>query len=405
MRSGWWVGGLAAAFMGAVAACSAGGSGSGSSGGGASGGSGGSNSGGTSDGGSFGGNLNGGLGSGGEADCVATSSEADLAYLPADVILVIDNSESMTDEAAEVQGSMNDFVTTIVGANIDVHVILISADSGDEQGVCVPGPLGSGSCPNDENLPAGFMHVVDSVGSSDALAKVVTNFQNYSSFLRPNATKTIGVISDDNASAGDAATFRADMVALDPSFQDFIFHGIVAPYDYDHQDCLTCFIINGQNCGACDPCCGPDPFLNFACTSYSDGEGTHYKNLAADTNPPGVIGNLCLQEFLPAFQEMATAVIGGSQVACLYDIPTPPNGEDIDYGTVNVEYKETPNGTPELLVNAAGGLADCSGNNEWYYDDPQSPTQILLCPDTCARVQAAAEGKVNVTFGCATVVN
>ncbi len=403
MRVAWWLCGMSLIALGAAGACTAGGdTGTSSSGSGAASGAGG-NAGGNNNG---GGNLTGpSSGAGGMVECAATGSEADIGVLPADVILVIDNSGSMTDEAGQVQAAMNDFASTIINANIDVRVILISADSGDEQGVCVPLPLGSGSCPNDENVAGGFMHIVDTVGSSNALDRVVANYDNYSAFLRPNATKTIGVISDDNASgATPAADFRAAMLAKDASFQDFIFHGIVAPYDYSNSDCLQCFILNGQNCGGCDACCGPDPIVGALCTSYAAGEGTAYKDLADDTMPAGVIGNLCLLEFLPVFQQMATAVIGGAQVACLYDLPDPPNGQTLDYATVNVEYLETPASTPELFFNVPGGAPDCAANNEWHYDDPSAPSQILLCPETCTRVQAAAEGKINVTFGCATEI-
>jgi hypothetical protein len=385
----------------AVEACTAGdGDGSGNSGSGADG----SGAGTGTDSGGGGGLTGPGSGSGGNSDCAAVGSEADVGVLPADVILVIDNSGSMTDEASAVQASMNTFVTEITNANIDVHVILISADSGSQQGVCVPAPLGSGSCPNDENLAAGFMHVVDEVGSSNGLSKVTSNYMNYSSFLRPAATKTIGIISDDNASGGSAAAaaFRTAMVDLDPTFQDFTFHGIVAPYDYDDTACFVCGV--SMDCETqCDACCGVDPIVGAGCLSFSEEEGTVYKDLADDTAPAGVIGNLCELEFLPVFQQMATAVIGGAQVSCLYDIPDPPAGQTLDYATVNVEYLETPSSTPEIFFNVPG-LGDCASDDEWYYDDPSTPSQILLCPDTCTRVQSAADGKINVTFGCATAI-
>jgi len=46
--------------------------------------------------------------------------------------------------------------------------------------------------------------------------------------------------------------------------------------------------------------------------------------------------------------------------------------------------------------------ADCELQPEqgWYYDDPKSPTQVVLCPKTCERVSAASEAKMDVAFGC-----
>jgi hypothetical protein len=397
-RFAWCLVGLAALAVGAGQACSAGGntgnksSGSGGSGPGV---------GGAGAAGGSGGSLSGpGPGSGGSDNCAETGSTADQGLLPADVILVIDNSGSMTDEADEVQASMNDFVATITAAMIDVHIILISADSNDEQGICVPAPLGSGSCPNDDNQPGGFMHVMTGVGSNDGLQKILDAYPTYSSFLRPNGTRTIGIITDDESSK-DAATFMSEIVALDPTFADLTFHGIVAPYDLDQTACLPCNL-SGM-CTSCDPCCGPDPVLGLGCFSYAEEEGVVYKNLANMSG--GVIGNLCLQEFSPMFQAMATAVIGGSQVSCVYDIPDPPNGDTIDYGKVNVEFYPTPTSMPEDFFNVPGGGADCGTSTDgWYYDNPSSPTQILLCPDTCTYAQMAPEGEVRVLFGCATVV-
>jgi hypothetical protein len=400
-RFAWCLLGLGAIAVAAAQACSAGGdqgnnSTSTAKGGGGSGATGGSPATGGS-----GGSLSGpGPGSGGGETCAEVGSEADQDLLPADVILVIDNSGSMTDEAGEVQASMNDFVATITAAMIDVHVILISADSGDEQGICVPAPLGSGSCPNDDNQPGGFMHVVNSVGSNDGLQKILDSYATFSSFLRPNGTRTIGIITDDESSK-DAATFMTEIVALDPTFADLTFHGIVAPYELDTSACIPCSF--GGMCSSCDPCCGPDPVLGFGCFSWAEAEGAVYKDLAMGSG--GVIGNLCLQEFSPMFNAMATAVIGGSQVACVYEIPDPPNGESIDYGKVNVEFYPTPTSMPEDFFNVPGGEGDCGASADgWYYDNPSSPTQILLCPETCAYAQMSPEGEIKVLFGCETVI-
>ena len=39
----------------------------------------------------------------------------------------------------------------------------------------------------------------------------------------------------------------------------------------------------------------------------------------------------------------------------------------------------------------------------WYYDDPTAPEMILLCPATCADVQANNLA-VNILVGCETIV-
>lgn len=337
-------------------------------------------------------------GSGGSTSCAETSAEATSGALPADVIFVVDNSGSMGEEAGQVQASMNDLVNTIVAANIDLHLILISADSTDDAGICVPAPVGNGACPNDENLPT-YRHVVQTVGSTDALQQVIATYDQYKDSLRPNASRTIVVISDDN-SAMSAADFSSQLVALDPTFQDFKFDAIVSPYEISNPFlCLNCA---APACN-CDPCCGVDPDAPFPiCVDLPADEGTVYKELVNQTM--GVLGDLCQQQFLPVFQDMATAVINASNIPCVYDIPDPPNGEDIDYDKVNVDYQATPSDPGQPIFYVPGGETDCDNSGGWYYDDPSNPSQILLCSSTCDAVQGSMEGSVSVKFGCATQI-
>src|SRR6185295_6255956 len=148
-------------------ACSAGGSGSNTTPG-----MGGATSGGTSSGGAsatggkggIGGGINpaGGVGGGGGTitdggECFGVSQKAENTVRPVDIIMAIDNSGSMTFEAGEVQNNMNTFASAILNQGIDVHVVIISEDGPPvpfgSNGVCIPGPLGSGACPNDSKPP------------------------------------------------------------------------------------------------------------------------------------------------------------------------------------------------------------------------------------------------------------
>lgn len=388
-----WVG-LGALLVGAAQACSASSNneddGKGGSGTGA-----GTTSGASGPGGftGTGGSATVGTGVGGGDDCAETSSEAESDVLPADIIIAVDNSGSMSEEAVFVQSSMVDFVNAIVGSGIDAHVVLISADSSGSNGICVPFPVGSGSCPNDENLPS-YRHVVQEVGSSNALQLILNTYPQWQASLRPQATKTIAVVSDDDSDMS-AATFTSQLLALDPSFQGFKFDAIVAPYELFPLSCFNC---SPPNCAACDPCCGAE--LAF-CVPLPADEGAVYKDLVNQTM--GVMGNLCLQNFQPVFLDMATAVVSGSQVACVYDIPAPSMGE-IDYGKVNVAYKSDPNAPEQPIFYVPGGATDCDAAGGWYYDDPSNPTQILLCPATCTAVQMVQGGAITVKFGCQTIV-
>ena len=335
-----------------------------------------------------------------EMPCMETVSEAEEVVLPADIVIVVDNSSSMWDEAASVQAPMQDFVGILQGSGIDAHVIMISADSTAEVGVCVPAPVGSGECPADENLPV-YRHVVWNVGSKNALELILVTHPDWVDSLRPGATKNIVVISDDNSSMG-AADFSSAMVALDPTFTDFRFYAIVSPYNIGYMDCLMCEMEGTCNTSGCDTCCGKDSLFNLLCTPLPASEGTVYRELIAATG--GIEGNLCLQDFLPVFHLLATAVVGGSRVACSYEIPEPPDGELLDYGRINVDYQENPDILPEPIFFVPGGAEACGPDGGWYYDDADFPTRIIFCSVTCEMVTSSPEAIIKVKYGCDTII-
>ena len=40
----------------------------------------------------------------------------------------------------------------------------------------------------------------------------------------------------------------------------------------------------------------------------------------------------------------------------------------------------------------------------WYYDDPDNPTEIFVCPQTCDLFHEAVDSaEVNIIFGCETI--
>jgi hypothetical protein len=84
-------------------------------------------------------------------------------------------------------------------------------------------------------------------------------------------------------------------------------------------------------------------------------------------------------------------------LACEYQLPPPPDGMKLDTGKVQVVYTPASGGAEE--VPSIDSLAACAKNvnGGWYYDDPEQPSKITVCPCTCARLQA---GRVDVRLGC-----
>ena len=105
-------------------------------------------------------------------------------------------------------------------------------------------------------------------------------------------------------------------------------------------------------------------------------------------------GGNVTQKFLAALDGIRT-----SALSCAYEIPPPSTGQ-IDLDAVNVQFQQD-SATAETFFYVADS-AGCSSapDHSWYYDDPQAPRQVMLCPKTCERVSAANAARVSIAFGC-----
>ena len=311
-------------------------------------------------------------GSGGSAgrnvtkECAATKATAtDMTMVvPADIIFAIDSSGSMDEEIEFVQTFMNGFSQQISAAGVDARVILI----GDPGAVCIGAPLGSGQCPDDSN-PPNYIHIDQMVDSNDALNLFIDTYPQWQQHLRPNASKSLVVVTDDDATDGpnnSSAMFRANFVALDPAmFAKWTFNGVY---------CFT----------ECDDAAAI---------------GEVYVDLVAETM--GVGGDLCLQDFQPVFDRLAQQIITtlGTEIECEWPFPIPPTGQTFSGDLVTVDRSAGGMRTPLTRVSSA---ADCAQGG-WYYDSELNPTRILACPSTCMELQGQTSGQVDVTFGCEMV--
>jgi Mg-chelatase subunit ChlD len=91
-------------------------------------------------------------------------------------------------------------------------------------------------------------------------------------------------------------------------------------------------------------------------------------------------------------------------LSCEHAVPTLAGpGQVILYDRVNVIFRA--NGQSEVFYNVSDkDKCAVAGQNAWYYDNPAAPKKIVLCPKTCDKVQAVAEGAFDVQFGCKTVI-
>ncbi|MDI1479466.1 hypothetical protein [Polyangium sp. y55x31] len=400
----------------------------------------GGNSSGTSQGG--GGNGQGGSGNGGEGGditffdagpgdggltedsaCVSQSSEATLVKKPVDIIIVIDNSGSMSEEIIGVQNNINqNFAQIIENSGLDYRVIMISThgSASNGQSVCIEAPLSgipAGGCmpppAKPVNNPGKFYHYSTEIGSHNSLCKILQTFNvadpnggaptGWQEWLRPDSFKTfieltddgvgactVGNVSfDDNDNVNDgttsAAKFDTALLALSPDnfgtaeARNYRFYSIVA---MKYNDPAT------------KPWEPSDPVTTGTCPTAS-GPGTGYQALSNLTG--GLKFPLCdTTSYDVVFKAIADGVVAGAQVACEFGIPDPPEGTTVDLNSVVVDYKPgdmSPNKQFKQVADAAACAA------ESFYID-KNANQIILCPDTCGVVKNDAAAKIAVLFAC-----
>ncbi|MFT3771622.1 MAG: VWA domain-containing protein [Minicystis sp.] len=101
-----------------------------------------------------------------------------------------------------------------------------------------------------------------------------------------------------------------------------------------------------------------------------------------------------INQFFSKIAEIRQASIG-----CDFELPPPPNNQQLDPDKVNFSYTPKGVGMP-IVLPRANDIADCNGKPGWYYDNNLAPTKITLCPASCSTVQADQFAKVEVLFGC-----
>jgi hypothetical protein len=272
--------------------------------------------------------------------------------VPTDLVIVVDGSGSMVEEAAAVEDHLNSLVTSMVAADVDVRVVLLARASGST-GICLDAPLGSGLCPADSNEP-GYRHLDVDVGSWEPLQVLIDEYPNYADMLRTGARRQLLVVSDDNSFALSAGAFEVEFEALDAWNEGFVFHAMVSH-------------------GACPDAVSP---------------GTEYLGLADRTG--GTAGDLCSSEFGQLFNALSEGAVRASE-SCVYPLseieqwPEAHEQASIEVGGLSVEQFDT--------------AASCEmSEHGWFVDDTDST--LRLCPATCERAVATGRPELEVTVTC-----
>lgn len=318
--------------------------------------------------------------------CRSVSAESTVEPIPVDIIVVIDNSGSMTEEAAEVQRNINDFAAIIGASGLDYRVILISDRDTSRNGVCVPAPLGSGP-PDCTSGPEGRLRAVHQrVGSTNGPSLKLSTYPMWSDFLRFEAAKVFLWITDDeSAMASDA--IRSGLDALEPAgmFSRTIHNAIVGYYGDTPDTWAT------RGAGSCPSLARPGVrYLRLTNCLRDDGTAI------ADCTS-GLSARVCETDWTPIFMDIARGVVAGVPVVCEFAVPDPPEGFTLDLDMIRVTWRS--GDVLRMELRRVPDAAVCSDDG-WYFDDPSAPTLIVLCPDLCRAVQADPDARLDVALGC-----
>jgi hypothetical protein len=263
-------------------------------------------------------------------------------------------------QSLDPAAQLNEFVHFIADSGLDLQVVLIGADA-----VCVPEPLSTGACPDVDTER--YRHVRQIIGSHDAFEKVAATSTLYRDFLRPEANKHFVVVSDDQ-SEREAAWFRDEMIAR--RLPLFVFHAIVSLEE-----------MSGPF-GTTEGCSGV----------HGDAEAAGDRYIVMSEITEGTASSICEPDWSPIFDAIATNVIAGAALPCVYAIPDLRRGLVIVYEDVDVRI----NGV--FLTHHDDDVGCAATAPGWYYDDSEAPERVILCSSFCG---AGFDGdEVVIEFGC-----
>lgn len=357
-----------------------------------------------------------------DSACAAQSAAATLAKKPVDIIILIDNSGSMTAEITGVEKNINqNFAQIIESSGIDYRVILIarqgSATNG--QSICIEAPLSgipAGGCATPPAQPVDnppkFYHYNVEVASRDSICKAINGFtkpdldgkapNGWQEWLRPDSYKTFIEITDDgvgcslngtsyqdsnsvNGGTAAAALMDQSILALSP-----MHFGTAQERNYAWYS-IVAMSYNDPPTKPWDPA---DPITTGECPTAAN-PGTGWQALSVLTN--ALRFPICdTTSYDVVFQAIANGVIAGSKVACDFPVPPPPMGQMVDLNTVEVQYTPAGMGAATNLKKVAD-LASCAADS--FYLDVVAK-QVYLCPETCTVVQKDDAAKIDVLFAC-----
>lgn len=387
-----------------------------------------------------------------DAACDLQKYQAQITKKPVDIIMIVDNSCSMSEEIGKIQQNIySNFAQIISQSGLDYRVILIGehGPASPDDSICIDPPLGGKPCsgvqantPPSNNAPVFYHYDKNDVESWDSLCKILNWYKmadryglapgGWSQWLRQDAVKTFVNFTDDQvdckypypsgseegwysscSSTGAqcfndstspqsvAQQFDSELLALDPAQfgtaqdRNYVWHSLTGV---------------GKSSSATGAYAPTDPIAYTTCASGED-PGPGYQALSILTG--GLRYPVCIStaadNYDVVFNKIAEGVIQGAKIECEFPMPEPPAGKELDLESIQLEYTPSAGGSPEKIQHVDDVTKCASGS--FYYDwavdggseagtDAGVPNKIVLCPDTCKQVQSDNQAKIEILALC-----
>ena len=327
-----------------------------------------------------------------DSACAQSTSTATLASLTMLVMMDDSGSMRMNNKWTQASAAMKAFFADPAAAGVRVGLRLFPSDQptvGCSQTVC------------DQDLPG----VLTSPAAITACSTALVDIAELSAAAAPADAQEARLIAaipaaPQRGNGGGTPSYAALQGA----------ENIAIAYAATHptETVVVVFVTDGQPNG-CDPDAGHIAAIASSALAankiktyavgllgsnqmFMDGIAT-----AGGTAPAimigGATGATTEAELLAAFGN-----IKSMNAACDFVVPPPPANLMLSFDNVNVNYT-TGTGAASTLPRVQDANA-CGTTGGWYYDNNAAPTQIHLCMNTCATVQADTQADLKVLFSC-----
>ena len=321
----------------------------------------------------------------------------ELIETPVDIVVVVDATHSLNDEAEQVRTSLAQLASRIDGSNIDARVVLLAKADFLE----VPAPLGTDP---DRYLP---LETFTQQHAHWLFKTLVEEYGRYAEFLRPSAiTHFVGISDDEVTTTGEC--FRATMEQR--LGHAFTFHAVgsedLAPQNLPPENVCECD--PGEWTDGRPDCAEFEWLMHRTNRVFEpervcgDADAVARENFRLASATGGLTLSICDADWGMVFDSIGTRIVEQAPLPCTFAIPAASGSDPIDPFKINVEYTP-PAGEPRTIPQVPS-RASCTGLEAWHYDDPDAPSEIHLCPTACEVISPDGSARVEIRVGCETII-